>query len=138
VNVGSGATFSGHVAGLTAINILGDGNISLLDDVVELDPEGTLLEGRPGFNVYVQAMAEQQAVLKQLQANLPAGAISQGGLPVDHGLEDRRDDSAGLWATLSPAVAESAYQTEQQQLTVPANAGSPDTGRRASKRCPCW
>jgi hypothetical protein len=44
VEAGSSTTLSGHVSGLTGIDIVADGNVNLIDDIVDLAPDGSLPE----------------------------------------------------------------------------------------------
>ena len=64
--------------------------------------DGELVEGRSGFNVYVQAVAEQQAVLQLLQDNLRQQAqisldliaLETATLALEYG-QDRQENKGG-------------------------------------------
>jgi VCBS repeat-containing protein len=69
MDVGSSATLSGHISGLSAVNATSGGNVNLMEGAVEL-VDGKLVGGHKGFNVYVPFVAEQQTILNDMQDNL--------------------------------------------------------------------
>ncbi|HUT13706.1 MAG TPA: hypothetical protein VMY42_24675, partial [Thermoguttaceae bacterium] len=64
VDAGSTVSLSGHVGGLSELDVVSTGNVNLMGDV----------QDRKGFNVFVESVAQQQAILQSLQDNLQAQA----------------------------------------------------------------
>jgi len=64
VDAGSSVSLSGHVGGLSELDVASTGNVNLMDEV----------QGRKGFNVFVESVAQQQAIMQALQDNLQAQA----------------------------------------------------------------
>ena len=93
VRAHSTVTLSGHIQGLSALDVLSDGNVNLLGDV----------QDHKGFTVFVPAVALEQEILQALEANLRAQAQARQALAfLEQATQNReigQQDTIGLWGS---------------------------------------